>query len=231
MRKVYILLLLTTIISLGTLIYSFTITVAPSEMRDRKFDEKRAKDIISINNSISSYYATHQRLPEALTELSNEYGDLSLKDPETNQPYEYTKKNDGVYTLCTTYKTELKEEKNSIYSMNNPHAKGRVCKDSDMGIGGGGGYNYGYETVPQESCSGYYCGACKQNECGNGKKSGGGCTWDTAGNYCTEQNAGASNGEACYDNYQCKSNMCQGSICVPNAAISSPVSSSSGSLL
>lgn len=216
MRKVYVLLLITAILSIGSLVYGFVLTGAPIKQRDNKLDELRSKDMQAIASDIESYFYENNEIPQTLDVLSKDSKIIySLTDPESKKPYEYIRKSNTEYSLCTIYKTEVKEEENNSYELKEPHAKGRVCDDVDLSA-------LMYSSDPN-ACSGYYCGACKQTECGLGKQSGGGCTWDTSNNYCTEKEAGASEGEACFEDYQCESNSCQDAVCASRSSAFSPI--------
>lgn len=219
MKKIYFLLAITTIISLGSLFYGFTLTGSPLKARDMKFDQRRVQDIADIQYRIETYFSQNQKLPDTLKDLPEDTQYYHIIDPETKEPYEYSKKGDSEYTLCATYKTEEKATETTYSTLSNkPHGKGRVCNDIKVANywSQGGSSNAGAD------CSGNYCAMCSQNDCGSGKKSGGGCMWDTSNNYCVEQNAGASKGEACYQDFQCKSNNCQGDVCIDKTATTSP---------
>ena len=87
---------------------SFRITGSPGSQKYINLDRKRINDFNSINYSIDSYYRVNGRLPNTLQELEN-MATLSMKDPETQNPYTYKTESANSFSLCTTFSTNSED--------------------------------------------------------------------------------------------------------------------------
>jgi hypothetical protein len=85
----------------------FFIIGTPGEARKARIDERRVGDLQSIQSQIVYYYQQKQKLPTNLAELNDPLAYFTVPmDPETGQQYEYAKKGDLAFELCSTFSTE-----------------------------------------------------------------------------------------------------------------------------
>ncbi len=84
----------------------------PQNQRLVRFDEQRISDVLSVNSSVENYWSKNKKLPENLNQLETAL-DIKLPvDPETNSPYEYTRKGDLDFELCAVFQTASRENAN-----------------------------------------------------------------------------------------------------------------------
>lgn len=99
---------------------------SPAEERTRRIDARRVDDLRAISEAIDVYRSRRERLPAALDELAAETGLASrLRDPETQQAYEYRALGAKEYELCASFTLELatRETAPDFWA----HGPGRQC--------------------------------------------------------------------------------------------------------
>jgi type II secretory pathway pseudopilin PulG len=116
----------------AAIIAGLVVIGSPSEIRMRRFDERRASDLAAISNAISTYRLTHESVPQQLDDLRRSqqgtgYG-YSLKDPE-GRPYEYAVKDASSYELCAVFATatDAGTGPTAYRSVFDKHGIGRQC--------------------------------------------------------------------------------------------------------
>jgi hypothetical protein len=77
---------------------------SPAEARARKLDEQRVSDLQQLANTLDSYRTRHGHLAES-TEVAAREFDLVvvLRDPLTNQRYDYRILSQRSYELCADF--------------------------------------------------------------------------------------------------------------------------------
>jgi hypothetical protein len=115
---------LSLIAAIAAVVAGLVVIGSPSEIRMRRFDERRANDFDVIANTIQTYRLTHEGLPEKLDGLAR----VSLKDP-LGRPYEYRVKDAFSYELCAEFDTAQDKtgEAASSRSKFDKHGSGRQC--------------------------------------------------------------------------------------------------------
>ena len=115
---------LSVVAALAAIIAGLAVIGSPSEIRMRRFDDRRANDLDVIANAIQTYRLTHEGLPRKLDELAR----VSLKDP-LERPYEYSVKDAFSYKLCAEFATapDKTEEAAPSRSKFDKHGPGRQC--------------------------------------------------------------------------------------------------------
>ena len=112
MKKNKITMIIVSLIVLATVIYGFLDGGSPQAARNKRFDDKRIRDIQVIKGWVNSYYNKNKLLPSTAFEaLTNNYNSGNLKiptDPETNSEYQYQVVNGKEYKICTTFSTSTK---------------------------------------------------------------------------------------------------------------------------
>lgn len=132
MKSTYLIIGFISIIVVGAVLFGFFVTGSPFETRARKFDQTRVSDISSVKNKIESYYRTNKKLPEKLSDLTlSSYEKDNIRDPETNQEYEYSTISSTSYKICAIFSTASDKNKDpySYYGDSYVHPKGNYCFD------------------------------------------------------------------------------------------------------
>jgi hypothetical protein len=77
---------------------------SPVEGRMQRLDGVRARDLQSIATAVDVFWQRQERLPDSLGELvTDPRAQVSIKDPETEQEYEYRVTGDDGYELCAVF--------------------------------------------------------------------------------------------------------------------------------
>lgn len=97
------------------LVASFFFVDSPTTVRNQKYDQAVINKISQIDNAINAYFGENKKLPENLNDLlgggSTYYIiESDITDPGTNQPFIYNIKSKDSYELCSTFKTDNKEQ-------------------------------------------------------------------------------------------------------------------------
>ena len=99
-----------------------------TEERLRQMDQKRVDDLRNIASAIDLYWTRQQRLPASLEDLSQQPGlSLKIRDPATEQLYEYQAHAAGSYELCATFERDSAERSLAHGSDFWSHGAGRQC--------------------------------------------------------------------------------------------------------
>jgi hypothetical protein len=102
--------IISSILFIGLIIWSFSVMGSPKEQRAWRLDEKRMGDLQNIQYQVINYWQQKEKLPEKLTDLSNPISGYSLPiDPEFEQGkvYEYVVKENLSFELCATFTAEM----------------------------------------------------------------------------------------------------------------------------
>lgn len=104
--------IISTIIFLGLIVWSFSVMGSPKEQRAWRLDEKRVNDLQNIQYQVINYWQQKEKLPEKLTDLSNPISGYSLPvDPEFEKGniYEYMAKENLSFELCATFTADMQK--------------------------------------------------------------------------------------------------------------------------
>lgn len=124
-----------------SLIAGFVTSGSPFRARLERLDAQRVSDLQVLQSQIVyTHWQLKGTVPERLTDLQDSISGFVVPvDPQTKQPYEYTKTGARTFTLCATFVTEatsqymLERQPYPIYqdSANESwsHGVGRVCFD------------------------------------------------------------------------------------------------------
>ena len=87
-----------------TIASGFVIIGSPQTQRQYRLDEQRLGDLQQIQSQIVYYYQQKTVLPAQLSDLDDSVSYFTIpNDPESNQPYGYTKKAGLNFELCATF--------------------------------------------------------------------------------------------------------------------------------
>lgn len=109
-RLSVLLSLLSVILFLSLVVWSFSIMGSPKEQRAWRLDNKRVSDLQNLQSQIINYWQQKEKLPTSLVELSNPMTGYSLPvDPEFEKgnKYEYIMKDNLAFELCATFTAEI----------------------------------------------------------------------------------------------------------------------------
>ena len=112
--------------------YAIILVGSPAGQRLIKFDERRVSDLQNISFSLDRFWEGNEELPATLEELREpQYFVRSIKDPATEELYEYTVVGENRYELCAVFATDSSarhEEPPKPFSASTwEHGVGRVC--------------------------------------------------------------------------------------------------------
>jgi len=110
---------------------------SPAEQRQRRLDERRVRDLSTIENSIRAYASTHPDLPSDLAALGREPGPRRAPtDPETGAAYEYSLTGKEAYRLCAVFAGPSAEAASAYAEREGwTHGAGRQCFERKQKIG------------------------------------------------------------------------------------------------
>ncbi|MFA6551949.1 MAG: DUF5671 domain-containing protein [Candidatus Paceibacterota bacterium] len=136
-----------------SIVFGFVIMGSPSTARERRFDEQRVNDLMSIQDRVITYWQGKEKIPDSsLSVLEDSISGYKVPtDPENNSAYVYTKTGDKSFKLCATfglpsinngnrtigaYPAEVPVSSAPYYNGKTPdnwsHDKGYVCFDKTI---------------------------------------------------------------------------------------------------
>lgn len=105
----------------------------PKVQRQHKFDERRIQDLMSIENTVNSFWVRHKALPPDILTLSREPGfSLPMTDPERGNPYVFEVTGLDSFRLCAEFSfdsAETPQTWNYLSTGHWAHGAGRQCFD------------------------------------------------------------------------------------------------------
>lgn len=141
MIKSFFGIIIVALVVLGAIIYGFSSSGSPAQVRAIKFDSQRLQDINVLKSYIEGYYKINQHLPGNLEEaqqITSSYARDYPSDPETKKSYDYIPGSGVNYKLCATFsRSNMDEEQRrsnnfAIYGNNFSHPKGYHCFDMSI---------------------------------------------------------------------------------------------------
>lgn len=84
---------------------------SPAQQRLKRFDERRARDLSSLQSTVDAHYRVEGRLPASLDALARHraWDAQSFRDPETGRSYEYRVIDARRYELCARFATASRQ--------------------------------------------------------------------------------------------------------------------------
>lgn len=108
----------------------------PSEVRARRLDEQRVRDLAAIETSITEFKARQARLPASLDELASAGLRPPGKDPETASAYRYAPSGADDYRLCASFNRPSQAPHRGRWPANDvrwSHRAGEQCFERTAG--------------------------------------------------------------------------------------------------
>ncbi|HWH07502.1 MAG TPA: DUF5671 domain-containing protein [Candidatus Paceibacterota bacterium] len=95
---------------IAAIVSGFFIIGTPSEVRLVRYDVQKVSDLQTLQYQIVNYYQQKEALPETIEELTDPLSGFTAPvDPQTNEPYRYTKTGNLSFSLCATFNQESKD--------------------------------------------------------------------------------------------------------------------------
>ena len=123
---------------IAVFITAIFVVESPTETRNRRQDEAVLSNFSQIDSAINSYYVEQNVLPENLSVLADEYpyitGD-TLKNPATDEMFNYNIKATSTYELCANFLTSNKEADSRDFFPSKdlwPHDAGYQCLEQKV---------------------------------------------------------------------------------------------------
>ncbi len=100
------------LVVVSTIAWGFVLVGSPISRRLERFDERRLEDLQTIAREVQSMVVSledkgelSQPLPATLAEAAEKatYQRINLRDPQTDEPYVYTVKDETTFELCATF--------------------------------------------------------------------------------------------------------------------------------
>ena len=83
---------------------------SPTDERARRLDERRVTDLQAIKAATDLHWTRHRRLPESLSELTDEPGvTIRVADPDDGEPYGYQPLDTLRYEVCARFERASEE--------------------------------------------------------------------------------------------------------------------------
>ena len=91
----------------ASVVYGLIRIGPPRDERERRLDERRIEDLRWIARAIDLHWTQNGTLPAALDLLSDStVPDLTFRDPESREPYEYRVLTASTFELCGLFGTD-----------------------------------------------------------------------------------------------------------------------------
>lgn len=90
-----------------SIVAGFFIVGTPQQARLYRFDSQKVSDLQNLQWQVVNYWQQKQELPLTLSALEDPIAGFSVPlDPQTNEPYTYSKKGPASFELCATFNAE-----------------------------------------------------------------------------------------------------------------------------
>ncbi|MFA7216679.1 MAG: DUF5671 domain-containing protein [Candidatus Paceibacterota bacterium] len=97
-----------------SIVLGFVVIGSPKTQRLKKYDMQKVSDIQQLQSEVVSFWQINGELPKSLPELKDQYGYVSLNQPQSEKPYEYSTLSLKSFEICADF--SFKSEKNNLYS-------------------------------------------------------------------------------------------------------------------
>lgn len=106
-----------------TILAGFFVIGSPFELREKRFDQERVRDLQMLQQQILTHWETTGDLPQDLSSLEDEIRGISIpEDPETGEPYQYNVTGETSFELCATFNRASETEAESRYHPVSPRS-------------------------------------------------------------------------------------------------------------
>lgn len=111
----------TLVIVLAVLVAGFFFVESPTVVRQKRHDQQIVQNFENIYNAVTAYYNNNDTIPQSLEDLvsdpSREYYIIQdyLKDPETEEMFQYEKLAADTYKICASFYLSNKDDSEDDY--------------------------------------------------------------------------------------------------------------------
>jgi hypothetical protein len=144
------------IIILLSIVWSFAVIGSPSQQRLWRFDDRRIQDLGSIQWQVINYWQQKEKLPLKLADLSNPLSGFSVPvDPEfeKGKMYEYIVKDADTFEICATFSLPIPKGWREYDGGGYPRPLGLGGKDVSVSYPyPGGGINESWDHEAGRAC-------------------------------------------------------------------------------
>lgn len=133
-RKGAALIVAATICILAAVVAAITIE-PPHEAREKRLDDRRVRDLVSLEARLNEYWNRQKKLPQALKELTAAGLQGEDLDPETNLAYQYVPTGELSYRLCASFSAASANKAQRDWPAREvewAHARGQQCFDRNV---------------------------------------------------------------------------------------------------
>lgn len=97
-----------------SIVLGFVVIGSPKTQRLKKYDMQKVSDIQQLQSEGVYYWQVNGELPKSLPDLADQYGYLTLNQPDSKELYEYNIVSPQSFEICAEF--NFKSEKNNLYS-------------------------------------------------------------------------------------------------------------------
>ena len=107
----------------------------PQAARDKRLDDRRVRDLESLEGRLNEYWNRQKKLPQSLNDLTAGGLQGADLDPETSVAYEYVPTGERSYRLCATFSSASADNVRRDWPAREvewAHARGQQCFDRNV---------------------------------------------------------------------------------------------------
>ena len=115
------------VLVIGSIVAGFSVLGTPSSQRMLRYDSQKVSDLQSIQWQIINYWQQKGVLPTTLTQLEDPIsGFRAPVDPQTQEPYEYTRTATLTFNLCAEFNKASQVMNGSVARIAYPEPIGKL---------------------------------------------------------------------------------------------------------
>ena len=107
----------------------------PQAAREKRLDDRRVRDLVSLEARVNEYWNRQKKLPQSLSELTAAGLQGADLDPETNAAYQYVPTGERSYRLCASFSSASADNARRDWPARDvewTHARGQQCFDRNV---------------------------------------------------------------------------------------------------
>jgi len=107
----------------------------PQAAREKRLDDRRVRDLVSLEARVNEYWNRQKKLPQSLSDLSAAGLQGADLDPETNAAYQYVPTGERSYRLCASFSAASADNARRDWPARDvewTHARGQQCFDRNV---------------------------------------------------------------------------------------------------
>ena len=107
----------------------------PEAAREKRLDDRRVRDLVSLESRVNEYWHRQKKLPRSLNDLTVAGLPGADVDPETSVAYQYVPTDETSYRLCATFSSASADHTRRDWPARDvawAHARGQQCFDRNV---------------------------------------------------------------------------------------------------